>query len=102
MSIYELALVLCVVEMAAFLAVFVCWRLDLRAAARERRELYDRIQAGSLVEYKQFEPRRSEHTVPIGEYEYRSVDELTAIEDITPDNQFVEARTAFNSLLEGE
>ncbi len=41
----ELLEFLLVVEGAVVLALFVCWRFDLRAAARERRELYDRIQA---------------------------------------------------------
>ena len=99
---FEILLVFCVIEMIAALAIFICWRLDLRAAARERRELYDRIQAGTLIDYKRFEPKPVERNVPSALGGYKSVDELTTLEDDTPDNQFVEARTAFNSLLEGE
>ena len=73
-----------------------------RAAARERKELYDRIQAGTLADFAAHRGDQGVDSRRIhGTDDLVDVDDLTALRDELPDAAFIEAQAGFNSLMGG-
>jgi hypothetical protein len=75
-----------------------------RAWSREREKLCDRLQAGTLVDYSRHQilNQKERKPAPLDYGEVPSVEEVTALEDRLPDGVLVEARTAFNDLMDNE
>jgi hypothetical protein len=71
-----------------------------RAAARERRELYSRIQAGTLGDFAAHQPVADgiSHSAPTID-ERPDMEEMIRLRDELPDEAFVEAQAGFNSLM---
>jgi len=86
----------------AFVSERICSFLAQRGAAKERKELYDRIQAGTLGDYTANRDAGNGKTaVWREENELPAVEEMTYLRDEMPEAAFVEAQSGFNSLMGG-